>query len=87
LLGLLLGCTLRDREGGQLYRTVDDVRALAKSACAGDTTAFERRTNTLAAMPVDAILPSRGRSHISSTWPTSRSSITVFAGGEHIAAT
>ncbi len=57
LLGLLLGDTLRAREGDQLYRTVEDVRALAKSARAGDTSAFEMLTATLTALPVDSMLP------------------------------
>jgi phosphoenolpyruvate carboxylase len=57
LLGSLLGDTLKAREGDTLYRTVEDVRALAKAARAGDTTAFETLTAALSDMPVDSMLP------------------------------
>jgi phosphoenolpyruvate carboxylase len=56
LLGLLLGGTLRAREGDQLYRVVEDVRALAKAARAGDAGAFETLTAALTAMPVESML-------------------------------
>jgi phosphoenolpyruvate carboxylase len=57
LLGEMLGDTLRAREGEVLFQMVERVRALAKSARAGDGQDFERLTTELQALPVDDALP------------------------------
>ena len=57
LLGELLGNTLKAREGEELFLTVERVRALAKSARAGEREDFERLAGALGGMTVDAALP------------------------------
>ena len=57
LLGELLGNTLKAREGEDLFFTVERVRALAKSARAGERDDFERLADALSGMTVDAALP------------------------------
>jgi phosphoenolpyruvate carboxylase len=57
LLGELLGNTLKAREGEELFLTVERVRALAKSARAGEREDFERLADALGGMTVDAALP------------------------------
>src|SRR5687768_679689 len=65
LLGELLGQTLREQEGDELFQRVERVRALAKSARAGregpsttlGTGDFETLASELSAMPVNAALP------------------------------
>ncbi len=56
LLGELLGEALRAREGERRFDLVERVRALAKSARAGDRENFERLASVLGAMPVDDVL-------------------------------
>ena len=56
-LGDLLGDTLRTFEGSALLDRVEEVRALAKQAHSGDTTAFSQLSATLAAMPLEAAVP------------------------------
>jgi phosphoenolpyruvate carboxylase len=64
LLGELLGETLRAREGPARFEIVEGVRALAKSARAGERGAFERLTQVLGRMPVEDALPvARAFSH------------------------
>ena len=50
----VVGRTLEAHEGTALLRTVERVRALAKTARAGDTTVFETLTGELSAMPVES---------------------------------
>jgi phosphoenolpyruvate carboxylase len=57
LLGELLGEILRDREGEALLERVEEVRALAKRAHAGDPAAFEELADLLGALPIDATVP------------------------------
>jgi phosphoenolpyruvate carboxylase len=56
LLGELLGGALREREGDQRFDLVERVRALAKSARAGDRESFDRLASVLGEMPVDDVL-------------------------------
>jgi len=56
LLGELLGETLRTHDT-DLYARVEAVRAMAKAARAGDDHAFDRLTDVLGAMPIDAAIP------------------------------
>jgi phosphoenolpyruvate carboxylase len=63
LLGNLLGETLRTQDI-DLYARVEAVRAMAKAARAGDDHAFDRLTDVLGAMPIDAAIPiARAFSH------------------------
>lgn len=57
LLGELLGEALRTLEGDALFRTVERVRAMAKSEREGGEDAFRRLADELAGMPTDAGLP------------------------------
>jgi phosphoenolpyruvate carboxylase len=57
LLGELLGETLRAREGEALFNRVEAVRAMAKAARAGNDQAFDRLTDVLAGMGIDAAVP------------------------------
>ncbi len=64
LLGELLGDTLRAYEGEELFARVEEVRALAKRAHAGDAVAFESLADRLADMPIGAAVPiARAFSH------------------------
>jgi phosphoenolpyruvate carboxylase len=64
LLGNLLGQTLIALEGQGLFDTVEEVRALAKSARAGDEQAVERLSSRLSVLPVEAAVPvARAFSH------------------------
>jgi phosphoenolpyruvate carboxylase len=64
LLGELLGDTLRELDGEALLARVEDVRALAKRAHAGDAAAFESLTERLSEMPISAAVPiARAFSH------------------------
>src|SRR6266540_1276827 len=56
-LGELLGETLRKDGGGQLFHTVERVRALAKSARGGNDEDFAMLADELSRMSVDAALP------------------------------
>ena len=57
MLGELLAETLRSRGGIALYETVERVRALAKSARAGDPAALTALTDLLRSMPAEAAVP------------------------------
>ena len=57
LLGELLGETLRAREGEALLARVEEVRALAKRAHAGDPRAFEELADRLCELPITAAVP------------------------------
>jgi phosphoenolpyruvate carboxylase len=57
LLGDLLGDTLRARAGENLFATVERVRALAKSARAGQASDFVVLAEELSKVPLDAALP------------------------------
>ena len=57
LLGELLGEVLRGREGEALLERVEEVRALAKRAHAGDPAAFEALADRLSALPIAATVP------------------------------
>ena len=57
LLGELLGEVLRAREGEALLERVEEVRALAKRAHAGDTAAFEELASRLSGLPIDSTVP------------------------------
>jgi len=57
LLGELLGDTLRGREGEELLARVEEVRALAKRAHAGDEGAFEELADRLCELPITAAVP------------------------------
>lgn len=57
LLGELLGDMLRAREGDALFDRVEQVRAIAKRAGTGDDRAFERLSDLLHDMPLDAAVP------------------------------
>ena len=64
LLGELLGEALRAREGQARFEIVERVRALAKSARAGERDDFERLAGVLGGMPVEDALPiARAFSH------------------------
>ena len=64
LLGELLGDTLRAHAGEELFARVEEVRALAKRAHAGDAVAFESLADRLADMPIGAAVPiARAFSH------------------------
>src|SRR5688572_1548268 len=56
LLGALLGDTLRDRGGQQLFDTVEHVRSLAKATHAGDRPLADL-AQVLGSLPVDAAIP------------------------------
>ncbi|MGE3275915.1 MAG: phosphoenolpyruvate carboxylase [Vicinamibacterales bacterium] len=57
LLGSLLGQTLQEREGEDLYQTVERVRALSKAAHADAPAAFDTLAAELSELSVDAALP------------------------------
>ena len=57
LLGELLGETLREQEGLQLFEAVERVRALSKEARLGDASAFRQLADALGSLPIDAALP------------------------------
>lgn len=57
LLGELLGETLREQEGTELFDAVERVRALSKEASQGDESAFRRLADALGAMPTSGALP------------------------------
>ncbi len=57
LLGDLLGETLRAQEGAPLYEMVERVRALAKSARAGNAEDFDKLAKLLATLPTGEALP------------------------------
>ncbi|HEV2985479.1 MAG TPA: phosphoenolpyruvate carboxylase, partial [Vicinamibacterales bacterium] len=57
LLGELLGDTLRAHEGEALLGRVEEVRALAKRAHAGDPLAFEALADRLGDLPIAAAAP------------------------------
>jgi phosphoenolpyruvate carboxylase len=57
LLGELLGDTLRACEGEALLGRVEQVRALAKRAHAGDPAAFEELSDGLCDLPIAAAVP------------------------------
>ncbi len=57
LLGELLGETLRAREGDVLFGRVEEVRALAKRAHAGDPAAFEELADRLSDLPISETVP------------------------------
>jgi len=57
LLGDLLGDTLRMLEGDDLFHKVEQVRALAKGAHAGQAGDFEVLASALSQLPVEAALP------------------------------
>ena len=57
LLGELLGDTLRSLEGDRLFALVEEVRALAKRAHAGEPSAFERLADRLSDLPIDSAVP------------------------------
>jgi len=64
LLGEVLGETLRRQESHELYDTVERVRALSKSARAGNQDDFDALTGILERMPIDKALPvARAFSH------------------------
>ncbi|HMF95688.1 MAG TPA: phosphoenolpyruvate carboxylase [Vicinamibacterales bacterium] len=64
LLGTLLGDTLRARAGDDLFRQIERVRALAKSAHEGDRSGFDRLANLLRELPLGAAVPiARAFSH------------------------
>jgi phosphoenolpyruvate carboxylase len=64
LLGELLGDALRTLEGEALFRTVEQVRSLAKAARAGSRDDFEELATELSRMPVESALPvARAFSH------------------------
>ena len=56
LLGELLGDTLRERGGAELFDTVEQVRNLAKATHAGERSLTDL-TAVLASLPVDAAIP------------------------------
>ena len=55
-LGELLGDTLKQHGGPQLYETVERVRAVAKDASHGDDRAFRDLADELSGRPIDAAL-------------------------------
>ena len=57
LLGELLGDTLESRAGARIFRTVERVRALAKSARGGNDADFASLSAALSEMPLDDALP------------------------------
>jgi phosphoenolpyruvate carboxylase len=57
LLGELLGDTLRARQGEALLSRVEEVRALAKRAHAGDAAAFEELADRLSDLPIESAVP------------------------------
>jgi phosphoenolpyruvate carboxylase len=57
LLGELLGDTLRGREGADLLRLVEEVRALAKLAHTGEPAAFEELADRLSELPIASAVP------------------------------
>jgi hypothetical protein len=54
LLGELLGDILRELEGEALLQRVEEVRALAKRARAGEVAAFDELADLLSALPIAA---------------------------------
>lgn len=64
ILGEVLGATLREQEGEALYQTVEQVRALAKSARNGDEHATDQLEELLSGMDAQQIIPvARAFSH------------------------
>lgn len=64
LLGELLGETLREQVGDEFYNTVERVRALSKSARAGNQESLCELTRSLESLPVrDALPVARAFSH------------------------
>jgi phosphoenolpyruvate carboxylase len=57
LLGELLGEMVRAKHGADLFARIEEVRALAKQAGAGDAAAFERLGDLLRSMPLDQAVP------------------------------
>jgi phosphoenolpyruvate carboxylase len=57
MLGELLGDTLREHAGTQLYETVERVRALAKTARAEGHPDFHELASVLADLPVESAIP------------------------------
>jgi phosphoenolpyruvate carboxylase len=57
LLGDLLGQTLREQAGSELFDMVERVRALAKSGRTGNAEDFDRLAELLAALPTAKALP------------------------------
>jgi phosphoenolpyruvate carboxylase len=57
LLGELLGETLRTHAGEDVFRLVEQVRALSKGARAGSDRNFAELASVLASLPVDAAIP------------------------------
>ena len=57
VLGELLGETLRAEGGDELFNTVERVRALAKSARAGNDADFAALADELSRMPIERALP------------------------------
>jgi phosphoenolpyruvate carboxylase len=57
LLGDLFGEALRSLEGEALFQLVEDARALAKGARAGDPTAFQELADRLSDLPLASALP------------------------------
>src|SRR5512135_2896430 len=56
LLGNLLGETLRQQEGAQLYETVERVRALSKSGRAGNAGDFDELERVVRELPLEQAL-------------------------------
>ena len=56
-LGDLLGATLREQGGRELYETVERVRSLAKAARAGDEAASQELERVLYQLPPDQVTP------------------------------
>ena len=54
LLGTLFGETLRSLEGERLFALVEEVRALAKGAHAGEPGSFDRLADRLSDLPISA---------------------------------
>lgn len=64
LLGELLGDTIRAQAGDAIFRTVEQVRGVAKSARAGNDDDFRILADALSRMPLEAALPvSRAFAH------------------------
>ncbi len=64
MLGGILGETLRQREGPELYHTVERVRALSKSGRAGTHTDLDAVADLLRELPVESTVPiARAFSH------------------------
>ena len=63
-LGELLGETLRERQGQELFDTVERVRALSKAGRGGDARALDQLADLLRSLPVETTVPvARAFSH------------------------